>query len=94
MNRALTVVAAHDLEPAAVETVAQRIRALQVESRRLATEHAAALAATLAALHAMSTEIVGGGEAYPVGIRAIARDIVLTCERQGPILNALNGRPS
>lgn len=74
------------------ESVAERIHALQAEAGRLAADHAIALHASLVSTHAMAAEIMAGGEAYPPGVRAIARDILLTCERQGQTLRAINGR--
>lgn len=79
-------------DPEPVETVAQRIRSLQAEARRLALEDSRGLAADLAALHARAAEIHAGGEAYPAGIRSVARDVLLACESSRQTLKAILGK--
>jgi hypothetical protein len=53
--------------------VAQRVRALQAEARALALQHSDQLAEALARVASLSAEIATGGEAYPVGVRELAR---------------------
>lgn len=87
-------VAGPDDAPAAppTDTVAQRIRRLQAEARRLALEEASGLAEDLAALHARAAEIHAGGGAYPDGVRALARDVLMDCESRGQTLKAILGK--
>ena len=54
-------------------TRADRIRALQEQARQLASEQVMALEQALALVAQVSHEILEGAEAYPVGIREIAR---------------------
>jgi hypothetical protein len=77
-----------------VETVAQRIRRLQAEARELAADHIAALAQMMGDLKAMAEEIHGGGEAYPAGIRSVARDVAQGCESHAMTLQSIIGRLS
>jgi hypothetical protein len=54
-------------------TRADRIRALQEQARQLASEQVMALEQALALVAQVSHEIIEGAEAYPAGIREIAR---------------------
>ncbi|MET0293875.1 MAG: hypothetical protein ABW042_02575 [Phenylobacterium sp.] len=53
--------------------VADRIRRLQDEAKGLAKEHVLALQAALLEVERLAHDVADGGEAYPVGIREIAR---------------------
>lgn len=99
MSRAptLSVVADNDLRTSAAteappETIAERVRRLQAESKALAKDHAQALSEALVATHALAAEIHSGGDAYAAGVRAIARDVMADCESRGLILATLLGR--
>jgi hypothetical protein len=59
------------------ETVGQHVRRLQAEARALAKDHVAAFMAQLASTQAAAQEIVDGGDAYPAGLRMVARDITI-----------------
>jgi hypothetical protein len=80
-------------EPA-TETVAAKVRRLQAEARQLAADQVLAFSGKLAELHAMAAEIHTGGEAYPAGARAIARDVMQDCESRGLTLQSITGRAS
>lgn len=54
-------------------TVSQRVRALQAEARGLAAEHVQALIIVMAEAERLALEIADGGDAYPAGVRDIAR---------------------
>ncbi len=68
----LTVVPANS-DGLTIESLAGRIQRLQAEARGLAREQIAALEAKLTEAAALAEEIALGGEAYPVGVREIAR---------------------
>jgi hypothetical protein len=42
----------------------------------------------------MAEEIHGGGEAYPAGIRSVARDVAQGCESHAMTLQSIIGRLS
>jgi hypothetical protein len=54
--------------------------------------HVQAMADALVALHAMAAEINAGGEVYPAGVRAVARDVMRDCEGRGFTLTTIRGR--
>ncbi len=90
-SAALSVVADNPAA-AAAPTVADRIRRLQAQARNLAREHISALEIALAEVERLSAEIADGGEAYPVGVREIARRVAADCEANGNTIKALAGR--
>ncbi|SFJ06251.1 hypothetical protein [Caulobacter sp. UNC279MFTsu5.1] len=76
MSASLRVVTANQRAKVAVETTAslsERVQDLQAEARRLARAHIDALRASLLQTQRIAEEIAGGGEAYPPGVRDIAR---------------------
>lgn len=92
---ALHLIGPDEPAPAApVETVAQRIRSLQAEAKRLATDHVATFAALMADVEAMAAEINEGGAAFHEGARSVAREVGMHCESRRQILEALKGRGS
>lgn len=46
----------------------------------------------MAEVERLSGEIADGGEAYPVGVREIARRLSAECEASGNTIKALAGR--
>lgn len=95
MSRApLHVVTDEDLKAATakLETVAQRVRRLQAEARQLAKDHVRALAARLVEVEEMAAEIADGGDAYPPGVRDLARRLVEDCEAKAQTLEAVIAR--
>lgn len=74
------------------ETVGERVRRLQAESRQAAADHVSALAEALALAETLAAEISIGGEAYQAGAKGIARDVVIFYATHGPALNAIRGR--
>jgi len=89
-SAALSVVAGN-IAPAG-QGVAERIRLLQQEARALARDHIQALENALAQVERLSAEIADGGEAYPVGVREVARRLAEDCEASGNTLKAIAGR--
>jgi hypothetical protein len=94
MSPSLSVVAGQDTGDArtAVQTVADRVRALQAEAKGLAREHVQELERLLLEVEKMSAEIAEGGEAYPAGVRDIARRLVEDCEARVQTLEAIVSR--
>ena len=93
MSPSLSVVADNDtkISPKA-ETVAQRIRRLQNEARLLAKDHIKALSAAMVEVETLAAEIAEGGDAYPPGVRDLARRLVEDCEARGQTLEAIVAR--
>ncbi|HEY3696960.1 hypothetical protein [Phenylobacterium sp.] len=74
------------------EALSDRIKRLQNEARSLAREHIMALQSALIAVEGMASEIADGGEAYPPGVRDIARRLVEDCEARVQTLEAITKR--
>jgi hypothetical protein len=93
MSPSLSVVADNDtkVSPKA-ETVAQRIRRLQNEARLLAKDHIKALSAAMVDVETLAAEIAEGGDAYPPGVRDLARRLVEDCEARVQTLEAIVAR--
>lgn len=79
-------------EQAKPETVAQRVRRLQAEARQLARDHVGGLVAAISDTQRMAAEIADGGDAYPAGVRDLARRFAEDCEARVNTLEALNAR--
>jgi hypothetical protein len=94
MSPSLSVVAGQDAGDArkAAQTVADRVRALQAEAKGLAREHVQELERLLLEVEKMCAEIAEGGEAYPAGVRDIARRLVEDCEARVQTLEAIISR--
>lgn len=78
-----------DSDEPVVEPVAAKVRRLQAEAREAARLHVQAMVEAVVAVHATAIEIQAGGDAYPAGARALARDIAHDCERRRTALTAL-----
>lgn len=74
------------------EALSARVRRLQAEARGLAREHITALVVALHEAEALSAEIAEGGEAYPAGIRDIARRLAEEVEAKVATIEAINSR--
>lgn len=95
MTPPLSVVAdnsADPARPAAPNDLSERIRRLQAEAKSLAREHIHALERALLEVERLSAEIADGGEAYPVGVRDIARRMAEDCEMKVQSLEAIAAR--
>lgn len=90
-SAALSVVADNN-QSTATSGVADRIKRLQAQAKNLAREHVKALEQALLDVERLSAEIADGGEAYPVGVREIARRLTVECETSGNTIKALAGR--
>ncbi|HEX2559276.1 hypothetical protein [Phenylobacterium sp.] len=69
--------------------LSERIRRLQTEAKNLAREHIMALEAALVEVERIAGEIADGGEAYPVGIREIARRLSEESETRVQAMEAI-----
>ena len=94
MSPSLSVVADNDLKtnmPKA-ETVAQRVRRLQLEAKTLAKDHVRALNQAIAEVELIAAEISEGGDAYPPGVRDIARRLVEDAAAKALMIEAIMAR--
>ena len=82
MSATLAVVANNipETEPPANEPLTARIRRLQAEARAMAGEHVKLLEASIVETARLAEEIAEGGDAYPVGVREMARQMVAETE--------------
>lgn len=92
MSPSLSVVADNDLHTAKQETVADRVRRLQAEAKQLAKDHVHALSAAIMNAEQIAAEIAEGGDAYPPGIRDLARRFVEDAEMRVQTLEAISAR--
>ena len=92
MTPAFTVVSNLADTAAPVETVAQKVRRLQLEAASLAREQVMTLEQALAEVTRLSKEIAEGGEAYPVGARELARRLAEDSEASIHTLDAILSR--
>lgn len=94
MSPSLSVVADNDLKTTApkAESVAQRVRRLQQEAKTLAKDHIRALNQALVEVEQLAAEISEGGDAYPPGVRDMARRLVEDCEMRVQTLEAIVAR--
>ena len=92
MSPSLAVVSDNELAVAKPETVGQRVRKLQAEARQLAKDHVHALAAAIEAAEQIAAEIAEGGEAYPAGVRDLARRFAEDAAPRVQTLEALSAR--
>jgi len=93
MSPSLSVVADNDLKTTPKsETVAERVRRLQAEAKQLAKDHIRSLSSALINVEQIALEISEGGEAYPPGVRDLARRLVEDCEMRAQTLEAIVSR--
>lgn len=71
------------------EPIAARVRRLQAEAKAMAGEHIAELEHALDAVERLAEEIAEGGDAYPVGVREVARQLHDDCEARGQTIEAI-----
>ena len=95
MSPSLSVVADNDLKTITApktETVSERVRRLQAEAKQLAKDHIKSMIRQIAELEVMAAEVAEGGEAYPPGVRDIARRLVEDCDSRVQTLEAIVAR--
>ena len=88
MSTALSIVS----DNTKVATVAERVRRLQAEARQLAQDHVLALSTAMAQANHLAQEIDEGGEAYPPGIRDLARRFAEDCDLRLQSIEAIAAR--
>lgn len=91
MTPSLSVVPS-EAAPNPPETVAQRVRRLQAEARQLARDHVCGLIQSMTEAASVAAEIAEGGDAYPAGVRDLARRFVEDCEARAQTLEAITAR--
>jgi len=94
MSKALRVITSQPAQPYPVEGSAcvelgERIRRLQAEAEQLAREHIGAFTASLVQTQHLAQEIALGGEAYPAGVRDIARRLAEESQAKAQMLEAI-----
>jgi thiamine pyrophosphate-dependent acetolactate synthase large subunit-like protein len=94
MSVSLAVVGAEARTNTQSETVAQRVRRLQNEAKTLARDHISELTAMIEQAQRIASEIAVGGEAYPAGVRDLARRFSEDTDNQVHTIKLLAGRNS
>jgi len=74
------------------ESISDRVKRLQAEARGLAREHILALKVALEEVERLAAEVAVGGEAYPAGVRDIARRLTEDCEAKIQTITMLSQR--
>lgn len=74
------------------QSLAERVRQLQAEARSLAREHTDALHDSLLAISHLAVEVAEGGDAYPPGVRELARRMAEENAARAATLEAILGR--
>lgn len=74
------------------QALSARIRALQAEARGLAREHICALEMAMVEVERLAVEIAEGGDAYPAGVRDIARRMAEDCSLKVATIEAIAER--
>jgi len=97
MSEALRVITNPAPQPSSAASfahvaLAERIRRLQAEAKQLAHEQIDLLTASLAQIQHIAQEIALGGEAYPAGVREIARQLAEDSQAKARTLEALMAR--
>ena len=92
MSPSLSVVANNDLKTQRQDTVAERVRKLQAEAKQLAKDHIHALTSAITAAEQLAAEIAEGGDAYPPGVRDLARRFAEDAEARVQTLEAITAR--
>jgi L-2-hydroxyglutarate oxidase LhgO len=92
MSPSLSVVANNDLNTQRPATVAERVRKLQAEAKQLAKDHIHALMAAITDAERMAAEVAEGGDAYPAGVRDLARRFAEDAGTRVQTLEAITAR--
>jgi hypothetical protein len=78
--------------PAFQESPSNRAKRLLAEAKAAALEHVAALENAMEAVSGLSADIADGGDAYPVGVRELARQLSDDTISRLQTLNAILNR--
>lgn len=88
MSASLTVVPGTP-PPTKPETVADRVKRLQAEAKALARDHVRTLTGAIEHVEVLAAEIAVGGDAYPPGVRDVARRLVEDMGTRAQTLEAI-----
>lgn len=83
----------HLLPPEHPEPLGARLTRLMDEARAAARDHVGELEEALARVTRLSADVAEGGAAYPVGVRAVCRDLQRTAEAQTRSLRGFHAEP-
>jgi hypothetical protein len=72
-----------------IETPAQRAKRLMAEAREAADEQVMQLEAALQQVIALAADVASGGDAYPAGVREVARRLVEETQGRTRTLDAI-----
>jgi hypothetical protein len=98
MSKALRVVTTNPaggpspVDGSAYVSLGERVKRLQAEAEELAREHIGVFSASLAQTQRIAEEIMAGGEAYPPGVREIARRLAEENQASVQALEAIVAR--
>lgn len=74
------------------DNLGTQVRRLQQEAREPATTHAQCLELALVAVSKLAAEVAEGGEAYPTGVRDLARRTAAYSYARAQTIHAILGR--
>jgi hypothetical protein len=93
MSPSLSVVATNGAPiTTKTESVSERVKRLQEEAKQLARDHIKALTAAIEQVEHMAAEVSDGGDAYPPGVRDVARRLVEDMGARAQTLEAIVAR--
>lgn len=78
--------------PAFQESPSNRAKRLLAEAKAAALEHVTALEHSMEAVASLSADIADGGDAYPVGVRELSRQLADDMVSRLQTLNAIINR--
>jgi len=77
------------VSPTFQESPSSRAKRLMAEARSAASEHVSALEGALEAVASLAADVSEGGDAYPVGVRELARQLADETTSRLQTLNAI-----
>jgi hypothetical protein len=80
--------------PSFQESASNRAKRLMAEARAAALEHVAALETAMEAVAAIAADVGEGGDAYPIGVRELARQLNDETVSRLQTLNAILSKSS
>ena len=80
------------VSPSFQESPSSRAKRLMAEARSAAIEHVSSLEAAMEAVASLSQDVSEGGDAYPVGVRELARQLAEETLSRLQTLNAIVNR--
>ena len=80
--------------PAFQESPSNRAKRLMAEARQAALEHVATLESAMEAVSSIAADVGEGGDAYPIGVRELARQLHDETVSRLQTLNAILSKQS